>query len=70
MFFIRILIEKRLKQRHNVIVAKLEWCNGNTWVSKTFVEGSSPSSPANKIGQSAQPRLSIFVHLSNRGEHF
>ena len=23
------------------------WCNGNTWVSKTFVEGSSPSAPAN-----------------------
>ena len=23
-----------------------EWCNGNTWVSKTFVEGSNPSSPA------------------------
>ena len=22
------------------------WCNGNTWVSKTFVEGSSPSAPA------------------------
>ena len=25
---------------------KGEWCNGNTWVSKTFVEGSNPSSPA------------------------
>ena len=25
-----------------------EWCNGNTWVSKTFVEGSSPSSPAER----------------------
>ena len=23
------------------------WCNGNTWVSKTFVEGSNPSAPAN-----------------------
>ena len=22
------------------------WCNGNTWVSKTFVEGSNPSAPA------------------------
>ena len=22
------------------------WCNGNTWVSKTFVLGSSPSAPA------------------------
>ena len=25
------------------------WCNGNTWVSKTFVEGSNPSAPANRI---------------------
>ena len=24
------------------------WCNGNTWVSKTFVEGSSPSAPAKR----------------------
>ena len=24
------------------------WCNGNTWVSKTFVEGSNPSAPAEK----------------------
>ena len=24
------------------------WCNGNTWVSKTFVEGSNPSAPAAK----------------------
>ena len=24
------------------------WCNGNTWVSKTFVEGSNPSAPARK----------------------
>ena len=24
------------------------WCNGNTWVSKTFVEGSNPSAPADK----------------------
>ena len=27
--------------------SEVAWCNGNTWVSKTFVEGSSPSAPAN-----------------------
>ena len=27
------------------------WCNGNTWVSKTFVEGSSPSAPAERQNQ-------------------
>ena len=28
------------------VVALGAWCNGNTWVSKTFVEGSNPSAPA------------------------
>ena len=31
---------------YNIAVALGAWCNGNTWVSKTFVEGSSPSAPA------------------------
>ena len=30
------------------VVAGGAWCNGNTWVSKTFVEGSNPSAPASK----------------------
>ena len=29
-----------------VLSCEGQWCNGNTWVSKTFVEGSSPSCPA------------------------
>ena len=28
------------------VATKGAWCNGNTWVSKTFVEGSNPSAPA------------------------
>ena len=24
------------------------WCNGNTWVSKTFVVGSNPTAPARR----------------------
>ena len=35
-----------------------EWCNGNTWVSKTFVEGSNPSSPAKK--KKSRQRLFSF----------
>ena len=34
---------------YNIAVALGAWCNGNTWVSKTFVEGSSPSAPANLL---------------------
>ena len=30
------------------VVALGAWCNGNTWVSKTFVEGSNPSAPAKR----------------------
>ena len=30
------------------VVALGAWCNGNTWVSKTFVEGSNPSAPAQR----------------------
>ena len=38
------------------------WCNGNTWVSKTFVEGSSPSAPANPHRPVAYPtRCGVFV---------
>ena len=37
------------------------WCNGNTWVSKTFVEGSSPSAPAKNFVQSVVIGLHIFV---------
>ena len=40
------------------------WCNGNTWVSKTFVEGSSPSAPARNFVQSAAIGLHIFVMVS------
>ena len=31
---------------NSAVVNTGAWCNGNTWVSKTFVEGSSPSAPA------------------------
>ena len=32
--------------RYNPNRCEGAWCNGNTWVSKTFVEGSNPSAPA------------------------
>ena len=37
------------------------WCNGNTWVSKTFVEGSSPSAPATWIGPESLDSGPILV---------
>ena len=37
------------------------WCNGNTWVSKTFVEGSNPSAPA-RVGCLASCRWFTFFY--------
>ena len=37
------------------------WCNGNTWVSKTFVEGSNPSAPA-RTGRSEMSGY-FFMYL-------
>ena len=36
------------------------WCNGNTWVSKTFVEGSSPSAPAMGALPEREGRFSYY----------
>ena len=44
------------------LFAKGEWCNGNTWVSKTFVEGSNPSSPAKqKARESVDSGLFVYA---------
>ena len=37
------------------------WCNGNTWVSKTFVEGSSPSAPAIRYLYDLLPQVVLFL---------
>ncbi len=54
-----------------VIICPLrrEWCNGNTWVSKTFVEGSNPSSPAKaKILSMHVGRISLCIlHFKSSG---
>ena len=46
---------------YNIAVALGAWCNGNTWVSKTFVEGSSPSAPAIVGRFDSFRRLTFFV---------
>ena len=50
-FAVPCLIKNNLTKAVNVhynsnVVTLGAWCNGNTWVSKTFVEGSNPSAPA------------------------
>ena len=40
------------------------WCNGNTWVSKTCVEGSNPSAPAEK---SVDENQRIFLYANHTG---
>ncbi len=43
------------------------WCNGNTWVSKTFVEGSNPSAPAIKETSFVyQGKRGFFLHLGQK----
>ena len=44
----KIALTKWYVFSYNATVANAigAWCNGNTWVSKTFVEGSNPSAPA------------------------
>lgn len=37
------------------------WCNGNTWVSKTFVEGSSPSAPAKSLENESSQGLFFII---------
>ena len=44
------------------VVALGAWCNGNTWVSKTFVEGSNPSAPAQRETLQLQRLQGSFVH--------
>ena len=41
-----------------------QWCNGNTWVSKTFVEGSSPSCPARRLSLEAVALQGSSVFLA------
>ena len=43
-----MLTEKKIQCIIFLVPHKGAWCNGNTWVSKTFVEGSSPSAPAKR----------------------
>ena len=38
------------------------WCNGNTWVSKTFVVGSNPTAPA----RNADSKESAFFCCLNK----
>ena len=42
------VIDTKTGFRYTCACALGAWCNGNTWVSKTFVEGSSPSAPARR----------------------
>ena len=42
------------------LLSKGAWCNGNTWVSKTFVEGSNPSAPA---------MIESLVNVEFQGSH-
>ena len=44
----RKIVDKHMIMLYNKPRSLGEWCNGNTWVSKTFVEGSNPSSPASR----------------------
>lgn len=46
---------------YNIAVALGAWCNGNTWVSKTFVEGSSPSAPAKQALKFLVSRLVLLL---------
>ena len=39
-------IDKMSPARYNTTCCVGAWCNGNTWVSKTFVVGSNPTAPA------------------------
>lgn len=58
-------LDKPSRFPYNVPVACLgAWCNGNTWVSKTFVEGSNPSAPADAQTLQDQ-RLQGFSLLSD-----
>ena len=47
---LRIVLDIPMNVPYNSAVANAigAWCNGNTWVSKTFVEGSNPSAPAKR----------------------
>ena len=42
------------------------WCNGNTWVSKTFVEGSNPSAPAENLHRQMEVFL-MFTKQMRKG---
>ena len=44
-----------------------EWCNGNTWVSKTFVEGSNPSSPASVESRERSVSGVSFIPCKTKG---
>ena len=54
-------VDKIFKQDYNRLRCVGAWCNGNTWVSKTFVEGSSPSAPA----KSKAPPVAGFLSWQN-----
>ena len=45
------------------------WCNGNTWVSKTFVEGSSPSAPAKQKRSSFGWVVFVFQIKGKKGSN-
>ena len=46
----KLALDRKALPYYNMRCCRFEgaWCNGNTWVSKTFVEGSSPSAPAER----------------------
>ena len=45
------------------------WCNGNTWVSKTFVVSSNLTAPA-KFERFAQAERSFLCSSANNSPHF
>ena len=57
------MLDNQIVISYNSAVANAigAWCNGNTWVSKTFVEGSNPSAPAEKQKHLLQVLLFLFL---------